>query len=254
MFAKLSLALVLSSLVVLGGNDLLHAHGRGGGGGGHRGGGSHGGGHGRSYHGGGGYRSSSGYRGTSKSYTFGKRSSGSSARSFSTASFGKKRATGSTTRTTPTSGTTRATTGATRSGSLGTFSKASRTSRASSGGTRAGKFPSRVTSPGGTKVSTARYASLFGSKLGNGRVKYNGRNHRQWTRRAFSGRWRCWLWFDPCTEDWYYWAGSRGCYLPVDYLPVVEPTEGDEDGPPNADEVSQCSESQVPNLPGGEQD
>jgi hypothetical protein len=99
-------------------------------------------------------------------------------------------------------------------------------------------------------VSTPSYASKFGTKLRNGRVAYKGRNHRHWTRKAYSGRYGCWLWFDPSTGVWYFWAGSRVCFLPVIYISTVDPSEGSDMLPPNADEVLQTSESQVDEMPG----
>jgi hypothetical protein len=90
-------------------------------------------------------------------------------------------------------------------------------------------------------------------RLKNGRYAYKGLHHRHWTRKFFSPRWRCWLWFCPCTEVWYYWCGSRGYFLEVRYLVVSAPSTMDPDStieqPPEADQVPEATQEEVPDLP-----
>jgi hypothetical protein len=102
---------------------------------------------------------------------------------------------------------------------------------------------------------TGRYYASHGVKLRSGFYAYKGRFHRHWTRKWYCRSWRCWLWFDPSCDVWYYWSGDRDCYLPVRYLTVVPPTPcdpGSVDGPalpPGADSVPEAPRSELPDLP-----
>lgn len=125
-----------------------------------------------------------------------------------------------------------------------------------SGGPSVAKIPPTVKPPtasGNTRVKVTDYAPRYGVKLKNGYYGYRGIDHRHWSRKYYSPQWRCWCWFCPSTDQWYYWCGDRDLYLPVRYLVVVPPTVAEEEStaelPPDASEVPQTNESEVPNLP-----
>jgi hypothetical protein len=112
------------------------------------------------------------------------------------------------------------------------------------------KKPASVKGPKGTTggcVTTDRYASRFGTKLKNGGYAYKGLNHRHWSRRFVCHRWHCVCWYCPCVGGWYYWCASHDCYLPVRYIVVYPPSEGDSAEPPDSEVVPDANEG--PDLP-----
>jgi len=92
-----------------------------------------------------------------------------------------------------------------------------------------------------------------GLKTKAGHVVYKGYGHRHWTRRHYSRAWRCWCWYCPSTDGWYYWCGSR-YYLPVQFLVTIAPKEVAIDAdpcdlPPDGIEVPEAGGTEIPDLP-----
>jgi hypothetical protein len=48
---------------------------------------------------------------------------------------------------------------------------------------------------------------------------YHGRNHHHWSRRVWSARYGCYLFFDPGYQVYYYWCPPDDTYYPTDYVP-----------------------------------
>lgn len=97
------------------------------------------------------------------------------------------------------------------------------------------------------------YASKFGNRLKSGRVVYRGRHHQHWTRRCLHPRFRCWCWYCPSVNGWFFWNARRACYLPVVYLPVLQeemPSIGENDPPePVPEELEEVPEEQREEIP-----
>jgi hypothetical protein len=111
-----------------------------------------------------------------------------------------------------------------------------------------------VIAPHGGEIGTSAYAATHGLKTKGGTVVYKGQGHRHWTRRHYSPAWRCWCWYDPSTDGWFYWCGVRGYYLPVQCLCTVAPSRTDAEAvagdlPPCGGDVPVAEGVEIPDLP-----
>lgn len=91
---------------------------------------------------------------------------------------------------------------------------------------------------GAGTVPVSRYASTYGVKLSNGRYGYRGAVHSHWTRKYYYPRRRVWLFFDPCTNGWYFFYAKKEMFLPVSYMSAIEPAPPEDTPPVDAPEVT----------------
>lgn len=69
----------------------------------------------------------------------------------------------------------------------------------------------------GTHLSVSR-----GVRFSQG-VYFRGSDCGQFRARCWSNSYRCWMFFDPITNCWYYWSAANGCFLPMNYALTVAP-------------------------------
>ncbi len=81
-------------------------------------------------------------------------------------------------------------------------------------------------------AKNSKYHLKHGTKFHHGWF-YKGHHHHHWSHRCWNSYCRCWCFWDPCVECYYYFCGQDDCYYPMDYCPYGSYC-GDDDN--NADE------------------
>jgi hypothetical protein len=61
-------------------------------------------------------------------------------------------------------------------------------------------------------------------------VFFRGREFRFFAHRHWNPRYRCWTFFYPGTNCYYYWSAANGGFYPLSYAPVVAPNGALPDG------------------------